>query len=103
MMSSHIVSPWKGHMEQLYYMFVYLNKYHKSDLVHNQSDQVIDKSELLYQYWTSGKFVHIYSKEDLPPNMSAPRDLCFVVMPRVDGDHDGDTFTQRYRTGIQYM
>ena len=50
MMSSHIVSPWKGHLEQLYYMFVYLNKYHKSDLVLNQSDQVIDKSELLYQY-----------------------------------------------------
>ena len=45
MMSSCLKLPWEGHLEQLYHVFKYLEKYHRSELVIDLSDQVIDQAE----------------------------------------------------------
>ena len=41
MMLSHISILWEGHLEQLYHIFAYLNKYHNFDLLIDPVDQVI--------------------------------------------------------------
>ena len=53
MMPSHLELPWEGNLEQLYHVFVYLNKYHNSEHLLNQSDQVIDQAKFDRQYWIS--------------------------------------------------
>ena len=84
MVSSHLVLPCEGHLEQLYYVFAYLKKYHNSEIVINPSDQVIDQAKFERQYWTSSEFFHVSGNEDLPLNMPAKRGLGFVITSRVD-------------------
>ena len=43
---------------------------------------------------------HVSGKDYLPPNLSDPRGLGFVVKARIDEDYTGDTFTQGSRTGF---
>ena len=45
MMSSHIEITLEVNMEQLHHVFVYLNKYHNSELVLDPGDQVIDQAD----------------------------------------------------------
>ena len=84
----------------MYYVLVYMKKYHNSELVFYPSDQVIDQAEFERQYWTSSQFGHVSGKENIPPNMHVPRVLCFVVNARIDGDHYKDIGTERSRTGF---
>ena len=78
-------------MVQLYRVFAYLKKYHKSELGLDPSDQVIDRDEFEHQDWTSHEFGHVSGKYYLAPNMPDPHGLVFAVMARVDIDHAGDT------------
>ena len=43
MMSSHLALPRKGHLQELYHIFSYRQKYHNSEMVFDPSDPVIDK------------------------------------------------------------
>ena len=92
-MSIHIALPKQGHMEQLYHLFSYLNKYHNSELILDPSDKVIDQDEFERQYLTSGKFFHVSGNQYLPPNVTDPRGLGFVITQSVDTDHSGYTVT----------
>ena len=92
-MSIHLALPQQGHMEQLYHLFYYLNKYHNSELILDPSDKVIDQDEFERQYLTSGKFFHVSGNQYLPPNVTDPRGLGFVIKQSVDTDHSGYTFT----------
>ena len=53
MMSINNLLPREGHLEQMYYVLVYMKKYHNSELVFYPSDQVIDQAEFERQYCTS--------------------------------------------------
>ena len=45
MLSSHMAMPREGHLEQIFHIFAYLNKYHNTELVLDPSDPVIDESK----------------------------------------------------------
>ena len=90
----------KGHLDQLYHVFAYHNKYHNSNLVINLSDQVIDQTEFERLYCNLFKFVHVSGKEDLTPDMPSTHVLSFLVSERVDAYHARDTVTQCSRTGV---
>ena len=96
-MSSHMAIAREGHLEQLFYVFVYLKKYHNTELVFDHSDPIIDVSR---QDWISSEFGHINGKEELPPNQPEPRGLGFIIRGKVDADHGSDSVTQRSRTGF---
>ena len=81
-------------------MSVSLNKYHNSKLIINPSDQVINQYDFEHQYCTSSKFIHVYGKDNIPPNMPAPCGLYFMVTVRVDAEHTGETGKQLSRTGF---
>ena len=42
MMSSHLVMPRKGHLDQMLHIFTYLRKYHNTELVYDLSDLVVE-------------------------------------------------------------
>ena len=44
MLSSHLELPWEGLLKQVYHMFAYLKKYHKSELVFDPSNPIIDEA-----------------------------------------------------------
>ena len=43
MMSSHLVMPRKGHLDQVLHIFAYLRKYHNTELVYDPSDPVVEQ------------------------------------------------------------
>ena len=68
MMSSHLVLPREGHLEQLYHIFAYLKKYHNSEMVFDPSDPVIDEDLFRWQDWTTSEF-GLVTEEEVPENM----------------------------------
>jgi hypothetical protein len=75
MMSSHMAMPREGHMYQLFQIFVYLKKYHNTEMVFDPSDPVIDESSFELKDWTCSEFGHLQGKEEMPPKMPEPRGL----------------------------
>lgn len=100
MMSSHLALPRDGHLEQLFHIFGYLKKYHNTEMVYDPSDPVIDEETFQLRDWASSEFGHLQGKEELPPNMPAPRGIGFRMRAKVDADHASDTVTRRSRTGF---
>jgi hypothetical protein len=45
MMSSHVVLPRMGHLEQVFHIFAHLKKYHNTEVVYDPSDPVIGEAQ----------------------------------------------------------
>ena len=91
MLSSHLALPREGHLYQLFQVFVYLKKYHNTEMVYDPSNPCIVESSFELKDWTSSEFGHLQGKEELPPNMPEPRGQGFVINAKVDADHASDT------------
>lgn len=100
MMSSYLVSPREGHIQQLFHIFAYLKKYHNSEMVFDPTEPVTDMSKFERRDWASTEFGHLEEKEEMPPNMPQSRGTGFVVWAKIDADHAADTVTRRSRTGM---
>ena len=68
MMSAHLALPRKGYLQELYHIFLYIRKYHNSEMVFDPSDPVIDKVQFKEKDWTKSE-VGSYTKEEFPKNM----------------------------------
>ena len=99
-LSSHLALPCLGHLQQVYHIFRYLKKHHNSELVFDPSDPVIDENDFKLRNWTTSEFGHLQGKEEVPPNMSEPRGLGFVMHTKVNLDHAADTTTCCSCTGF---
>ena len=100
MMSSHLALPREGHLEQVLHIFVYLKKYHSTEIVYDPSDPCVEESQFEVKDWTSSEFGHIQGQEEVPENMPEPRGKGFVMRAKVDADHASDTVTRRSQTGF---
>ena len=105
MLSSHLVMPREGHLEELYHVFAYLKKHMNSEMVFDPSEPEIDLNEFPRQDWSYS----VYSspgeelKEVLPPDMPEPLGNGFTIRCFVDADHAGNLVTRRSRTGFVVM
>ena len=100
MMSSHLVMPRKGHLDQVLHIFTYLCKYHNTELVYDPSDPVVEHDVFEQRDWTSSEFGTVQGKEEIPPNMPEPRGQGFMMCVKVDADHALDTITRCSRMGF---
>ena len=100
MMSSHLVLPRQGHLQQVLHIFAYLKKYHNAKLVFDPSDPIINEADFEKRDWTTSEFGHLVDKEVLPPEYPEPRGQGFIICAKVDADHAGDTVTRRSRMGF---
>jgi hypothetical protein len=73
MMSSHLVLPRDGHLEQVFNIFAHLKKYHNTKVVYDPSDPVIDEAHFDANDWASSEFGHLDGVEELPPEMASVR------------------------------
>ena len=99
MLSSHLALPREGHLDQIFNIFAYLKRNHNSEMIFDPSDPDIDQSLFDRKDWTASEF-GLTLEEVLPPNMSTPRGIGFVMRAFVDADHAGDSITRRSRTGF---
>ena len=100
MMSSHLVIPRKGHLDQVLHIFTYLRRYHNTELVYDLSDPVVEQDVFERRDWTSSEFGAVQGKEEVPSNMPELRGLGFVMHVKVDADHTSDAITRHSRMGF---
>jgi hypothetical protein len=55
MLSSHLVLPREGHLEQVFHIFAHLKKYHNTEVVYDPSDPVIDEAQFDAKDWASSE------------------------------------------------
>ena len=67
MMSAHLALPREGHMEQVLHIFAYLKKYHKTELVYDPRDPVVDENDFERRDWKSTEFGHVEGKKSFLP------------------------------------
>ena len=72
MMSSHVTLPREGHLQQVFHIFSYLDKFHNTELVFDPSDPLIDKAQFERKDWTCSEYGHVEGEEILPDNMPVP-------------------------------
>jgi hypothetical protein len=53
MMSSHLVLPREGHLEQVFHIIAHLKKYHNNEIVYDPSNPVIDETQFAAKDWAS--------------------------------------------------
>jgi hypothetical protein len=97
MLSSHLVLPREGHLEQVFHIFAHLKKYHNTEVVYDPSDPVIDEAQFDAKDWASSEFGHLDRVEELRPNIPEPKGQGFVIRAKVDADHASDSVTRRSR------
>ena len=93
MMASHMAMPHEGHLRQVLHIFLYLEKFHNTELVFDPSDRAIDPTLYQHKDWTSSEFAHLDGKEDIPPNCPEPRGYGFQISAEVDVDNARDSVT----------
>ena len=100
MMSSHLVMPRKGHLNQVLHIFAYLRKYHNTELVYDPSDRVVEQDVFKRRDWASSEFGAVQGKEEVPSNLPELRGLGFIMRTKVDVDHASDMITRCSRMGV---
>ena len=69
MLLSHLDLAREGHINQVFHILAYLNKYHNTKMVFIPATRV-EESYFELKDWTSIDSGHIQGTEDLPPNMT---------------------------------
>ena len=99
MLSSQLVLPREGHMEQLLNIFAYLKRNHNAEMIFDPCDPDIDFSEFERRDWSTSEFGTVEPNK-APPNAPGPRGRGFIMRIFKDADHASDTVTRRSRSGF---
>ena len=96
-LSSFVVMPREGHMQQVLHIFAYLKIHHSARLVFDPSYPEIDHESFGKRDWSS-----MYGTEKEPVPGNAPKSLgCeFIIRAYVDASFAGCKLTRRSRTGF---
>ena len=86
-------------MDELFNILTHLQNYHNTEKVFDPSDPVIE-SKYQRRDWTSSKFGHVHSNQELLRNMAQQRGIGVTLRSKVDADHTGDIVTRISRTGF---
>ena len=96
-MSTHLVLPRWGYLEQLYHIFGYLKANPKCNLFFDPQYLMVDERAFKEYDWYN---FYRDAKERFPSDMPPPRERLVSMHCFVDSDHAGDKVTHRSQTGI---
>ena len=100
MISSRLVLPRIGHLNQVCHIFGYIKKHCNTELVFDPSDSVVDESAFERKDQAYSEFRHLLEeREEFPSNNAQPRGAGFVTRAIVDVDHADDAISRRSRSG----
>ena len=97
LLSSYLVSPREGHMEQAFHIFAYLKKHLRSSMVFDDTLPNLDGFDFKTCDWQEQ---YPGAKEPIPPNVPEARGNGVAVTCYVDASHAGCRLTRRSHTGI---
>jgi len=97
LLSSHLVEPRTGHLEQALHIFSYLKAHLNSHLVFDPKYVTWEQASFEQYDWKD--FYHD-AKESIPPNAPPARGYPVQVNAFVDANHAGNKITRRSHTGI---
>jgi hypothetical protein len=97
MLSSHLMAPHEGHLEQCFHIFAYLDSHENSTLVFDAVYRKIDEARFAISDWSQ---FYPDAAEALPPNIPRPRRKYVIVTVYCDADHAGCRVTRRSHSGF---
>jgi hypothetical protein len=97
LLSQHLALPRMGHLEAVYHVFAYLNKYEKSRIIFDPTDPIPVTPSNSRPDWSS---FYPQLEEELPPRMPEPLGNSVTLHVFVDANHAGNVVTRRSHTGI---
>ena len=97
LLSSYLVQPRVGHLEQAFHIFAYLKTHQRSTMVFDDTRASIAEDRFKKCEWQD---FYPDAKEPIPPNAIPPRGNPVQINAFVDADHAGDRLTRRSHTGI---
>jgi hypothetical protein len=100
MMSSHLVLPRVGHLQEVFHIFAYLKAHSNAEMVFDPAPVEPDMTLFGRQDWTYSPYDYEGTQEELPSNMPKSCGPWMTMRVYVDSDHAGDMLTQRSRTGF---
>ena len=101
-MSSCMVLPQYGHLEQVYNIFAYLKKHHNTEMTFDPTEPNINEELFKKEDWLSSVYA---SKDEIlevakPPKRPEERGEGFTMRAYINSDHVGNSSTRRSRTGF---
>ena len=97
LMSTHLVLPCEGHLEQVIHIVGYLKTQKKMKLLLDASYPKVKESWFQEYDWFD---FYRYAEGAIPPDMPEPRGLDVVLSCFVDANHAGNQKDRRSQTGI---
>jgi hypothetical protein len=97
MLSSHLMDPREGHLEQCFYIFAYLDSHKNSTLVFNAAYRKIDEARFAISDWSQ---FYPDTAKAVPTNIPRPRGKIVIVTVYCDADHAGCLVNRRSHFGI---
>jgi hypothetical protein len=97
LLSSHLVPPRKGHLEQVCHIFAHLKHGNRRRICLDPSYPSISESRFQAYEWTD---FYKHAEEPIPSNMPTARGRIMSAHCFVDSDHAGDKVSRRSQTGI---
>ncbi len=97
LLSSHLVEPRTGHLEQVFHIFSYLKAHLNSHLVFDPRYVAWENASFEQYDW---KEFYSDAKEAIPPNAPIARRHPVQINAFVDANHAGNKITRRSHTGI---
>ena len=96
LLSSYLVMPWVGHLDQAFHIFGYFKAHLKKKLGFNPAHPDIDENRFHQCDWTE---FYRDSKESIPGNIPVARGNFMSTHCFIDANHAGDTETRQSQTG----
>jgi hypothetical protein len=97
MLSSNLMAPRQGHLEQCLHIFAYLDIHENLTIVFDSSYRTVDDSRFTINDWSQ---FYPGAAEAVPPNIPRPLGLPIIVTCYCDADHAGCRVTRRSHSGI---
>ncbi|MGH7954981.1 MAG: hypothetical protein ACREOZ_03385, partial [Gloeomargaritales cyanobacterium] len=97
MLSSFLVQPRTGHLNQVFHIFAYLKSHKRSTMIFDDTRANIAESKFVKSDWAE---FYRDAKELIPLNAPEARGNPVQMNCFVDADHAGDRLTRRSHTGI---
>ena len=97
LLSSYLVQPRVGHLEQAFHIFAYLKSHQRSTMVFDDTPLILPDERFKKCEWND---FYPGATEAIPPNAIPARGNSVQINAFVDADHAGDRLTRRSHTGI---